>query len=59
MKGFNQKTSGTYTNDKPNNFTGIEKMRLKYFCNNGSFIKEVREFHLFSLTIDKQPWQEV
>ena len=59
MEGFNQKTSVTYTNDQANNNTAIEKMRLKFVCNNGSIIEEVRESFLFSLRLDNQPWQEV
>ena len=41
--GYGQLIPGTYKIDKPNNITGIDKVRLKCDCINGSIVNSIRE----------------
>ena len=43
VEAFVQLVPGTYKRDKPNIFTDTDKVHLKCFCINGSFVNGIRE----------------
>ena len=54
-----QLSPDTYKSEKPNNFTGIDKIHLMCDCTNGSNVNGVRESILFNFTLDKLPGHKI
>ena len=52
-KGFIRKKSGTFKNEKPVNFTRIDKYPSKCDCINGSIVNGIREPILYGVAHDK------
>ena len=59
MDGLIQLIPGSYKNEKPNNFTGIDKVHLKCDCIKGSIVNGCREPILYSFLSDNLPGHEI
>ena len=59
IDGFYQLIAGSYKSDKPNNITGIDKVRLKCDCIQGSIVNGVREPILFSFALSSPPSHKI
>ena len=53
--GLAQLIPDTYKGDRPDNFTGIDKVHLKCDCNNGSIVNGVREPIFYSFGLSSPP----
>ena len=51
IDGFYQLIKGSYRSEKPINITGIDKIRLKCDCVNGSIVIGVRELISYSFAL--------
>ena len=59
IDGFYQLIAGCYKSDKPNNFTGIDKVHLKSDCIDGSIMNGTREPILYSFALDQPPGHKI
>ena len=55
IKGFYRLITGSYTGDKPINFTGIDKIHSKCDCIQGSIVNGIREPILFTFALSSSP----
>ena len=55
IDGFYQLIAGSYKSDKPINITGIDKIRLKCDCIQGSIVNGIREPILYSFALSAPP----
>ena len=56
---FIKKVPGLYKSEKPNNITGIDKIKLKCDCINGSILNGVRQHFWYSFALDKPPCPKI
>ena len=59
IDGFYQLIAGSYKSDKPINITGIDKIRLKCDCIQGSIVNGIREPILYSFALSSPPGHEI
>ena len=59
IDGFYQLIAGSYTSDRPNNITGIDKVHLKCDCIQGSILNGIREPILFSFALSSPPGHKI
>ena len=59
IDGFYQLIAGLYKSDRPINITGINKIHLKYDCNNGSIVNGVREPLLYSFPLSSSAGHKI
>ena len=59
IDGFYQIIAGSYKSDKPINITGIDKIRLKCDCIQGSIVNGVRETILYSFALSSPPGYKI
>ena len=59
IEGFYQILPGSYKSDKPINITGIDKVRLKCDCIDGSIMNGIREPILYSFSLDQPPGHKI
>ena len=59
IDGFYQITAGSYKSDKPINITGIDKIRLKCDCIQGSIVNGTREPILYSFALSSPPGHKI
>ena len=59
IEGFIQLISGIYKSEKPNNFTGADKVHLKCDYFDGSFVKGIRETILHSFAVFSPPERKI
>ena len=59
INGFYQLIAGSYKGDRPNNFTGIDKIHLKCDCIQGSIVNGVREPILNSFALSSPPGHKI
>ena len=57
--GFYQILPGSFKSNKPINITGIDKIRLKCDCIQGSIVNGVREPILFSYALSSPPGHKI
>ena len=55
IDGFYQLIAGSFKSEKPNNFTGIDKIHLKCDCIQGSIVNGIREPILYSFALSSPP----
>ena len=59
IDGFYQLISGSHKSDKPINITGIDKVRLKCDCIEGSIINGGKESILYSFALSSPPGHKI
>ena len=59
IESFIQLISGSYKSDKPIYITGNDKIPLKIFCTDGSFVNGVQESILYSFGLHKPPGHKI
>ena len=59
IEGFYQMIPGLYKSDKPINITGIDKIRLKCDCIQGSIVNGKREPILYSFALSSPPGHKI
>ena len=58
-KGFIQKIPASYESERPINITGIDKIRLKSHCNNGSIVNGKQDPIVYSFALDKSSGHKI
>ena len=59
IDGFYQLIARSYKGDRPNNFTGIEKILLRCDCIQGSILNGIREAILYSFALSSPPGHKI